>query len=51
MVKDIAVLGTQTAFVGSTLTKVEILIWIMSPLWSRRQVLVLQIERNIKILH
>ena len=51
MVSDVAVQGAQAAFVGSTLTEVEIFIWIMPPLLSKRQVSLLQIERILIILH
>ena len=40
---DVAVLGAHAATLGSNPTEVEIFIWIMSPLWSNRQVSLLQI--------
>ena len=39
------------AFVGSTPTEVEIFIWIMSPLWSKKTSVAATDERNIIILH
>ena len=44
---DVAVLGAHIAFVGSTHTEVEIFIWIMSPLWSERQVLLIQTNQHV----
>ena len=40
---------TSVAATDSTTTEVKIFIWIMYPLWSKRQVSLLQIERNITI--
>ena len=42
---------THAAFVGSTPTEVEIFIWIMSPLWSKKTSVAATDERNIIILH
>ena len=44
-------LGAHAAFVGSTPTEVEIFIWIMSPLWSKKTSVAATDERNIIILH
>ena len=44
-------LGAHPAFVGSTPTEVEIFIWIMSPLWSKKTSVAASEARNIIILH
>ena len=44
-------LGAHAAIVGSTPTEVEIFIWIMSPLWSKKTSVAATDERNIIILH
>ena len=44
-------LGAHAAFVGSTPTEVEIFIWIMSPLWSKKTSVAATDARNIIILH
>ena len=49
--QQIAVLGAHAAFMGSTPTEVEIFIWIMSPLWSKKTSVAATDERNIIILH
>ena len=36
MMSDVAVLGAHAVIVGSTPTEVEILMWVMSPLWSKK---------------
>ena len=51
VLKDVAVLGAHAAFVDSTPTEVEIFIWIMSPLWSKKTSVAATDERNIIILH
>ena len=43
--------AVHAVFVGSTPTEVEILIWIMSPLWSKKTSVAAKDERNIIILH
>ena len=48
---DVAVLGAHAAFVGSTPTEIEIFIWIMSPVWSKKTSVAATDERNIIILH
>ena len=48
---DKIVLGAHAAFVGSTPTEVEIFIWIMSSLWSKKTSVAATDERNIIILH
>ena len=44
-------LGAHAAFVGSTPTEVEIFIWIMSPLWSKKTSVAATDKRNNVILH
>ena len=46
-----SLVGARATFVGSTPTEVEIFIWILSPLWSKKTCVAATDERNIIILH
>ena len=49
---DISLICTRhAAFMGSIATEVEIFIWIMSPVWSKKTSVAARDERNIIILH
>ena len=53
MVKDVRRCSARRArrIVGSTTAEVEIFIWIMSPLWSKKTSVAATDERNIIILY